>query len=290
MRVLVVYKPSFLEAARPGRTSLRRIPAAQRQRLRQADVENRRTIQEAERFLRRRGVDCDLVMRARLAASVRYDLIVTVGGDGTFFMAARYAGRTPLFGINSDPRHSLGLFTAADRRTFPARLDRALEGRMPAVLLHRLRLYLNGRALKERILNDALFAHRTPAHISHYEIRVDGRPGEKQRSSGVWISTAAGSTAGIRAAGGRKMPVDSDRMQFLVREPYAWPYGYPRRVRGEARRSIDLTVFMNEATLWMDGSRARRELRLGDHVRLETGAEPAVVLGFDRDRRDRLFP
>ena len=37
--------------------------------------------------------------------------------------------------------------------------------------------------------------------------------------SGVWISTAAGSTAAIRAAGGRVMPPRSKRLQFLVREP-----------------------------------------------------------------------
>ena len=47
-----------------------------------------------------------------------------------------------------------------------------------------------------------------------------GSVSEPQRSSGLWIATAAGSTAAICAAGGRNPPLRSRKLQYLVREPY----------------------------------------------------------------------
>src|SRR6185295_20354394 len=43
---------------------------------------------------------------------------------------------------------------------------------------------------------------------------------EEHKSSGLWISTAAGSTAAIGSAGGIFMPIASRNFQFLVRELY----------------------------------------------------------------------
>ena len=37
-------------------------------------------------------------------------------------------------------------------------------------------------------------------------------------SSGIWISTATGSTAAMHAAGGRYMDSDSNELQYLIRE------------------------------------------------------------------------
>lgn len=288
MRLLVVYKQSFLEAHGSDRRLLARLSPSERERLLRADIENRQSVRDVVRHLQHRRLGHDLVYRGRLAASPRYDLIVTVGGDGTFLTAAHYAHATPILGVNSDPRHSLGLFTCTDRHGFARALERALGGKLRAVRLNRLAVEVNGEPLPELVLNDLLFAHRSPATMSRYDLAVDGRR-EQQRSSGIWISTAAGSTAAILAAGGRKMPIASKRIQFLTREAYGWPAPSYRLVHGEARRQVELTVLMDAACLWVDGSRLRHDVRLGDRILIRTGAEPAVVLGFDRARRDRLF-
>ena len=47
---------------------------------------------------------------------------------------------------------------------------------------------------------------------------------------------------------------------------------------------------MTDACLWVDGARTRIDLELGDQVQIDTGAAPALVLGVDLHRRDRLFP
>ena len=64
-----------------------------------------------------------------------------------------------------------------------------------------------------------LFCHDCPASTTRYLLTFDGRT-EDQISSGIWISTAAGSTSVIRSAGGKEMPPRSRRLQFAVREPF----------------------------------------------------------------------
>src|SRR5438093_12008975 len=128
-RVLVVYKKSFLESHAADRALLRRIPSAERERYRRADAANRRTIEEVDGFLQRQRVKVNVCYRGSLAANPRYDLVVTVGGDGTFFAASHYVRATPIFAINSDPENSLGLFTASDHTDFREPLALALSGR-----------------------------------------------------------------------------------------------------------------------------------------------------------------
>ncbi len=289
MRVLVVYKRSFLEAHKGDSSVWRRLAAPDRARLRQADRENRAVLRDVLRILRQAGAEAKAVYRGQLASSSRFDLIVAVGGDGTFFMASHRALGTPILSVNSHPGGSLGLFAAADSAGIPAKLRAALAGRLSATRLNRMSVEINGQARPELALNDVLVAHRSPASLSRLSLSVDGGRPEIQRSSGLWVSTAAGSTAAIRAAGGRRMPIASRRIQFLTREPYDWPSRLRLR-RGFARAAVDVRVMMNEASLWIDGVRTRVDLGLGDRVRIATGAEPAVVLGFDGRRRDRLFP
>jgi NAD+ kinase len=288
MRVLVVYKQSYLEAHR-GDSALRRLEAKQRARLLRDDRENRSVLAFVMKELRKAGILATSVLRAKLAAQPRYDLIVTVGGDGTFFMAAHHAHGTPILGVNSVPWSSLGLFSGATRTTFPSKLKAALAGKLPATILNRFTVSVNGRVRPELGVNDVLIAHPSPAYLSRLAFSIDGRAAEIQRSSGLWISTAAGSTAAIRAAGGRRMPITDRRLQFLVREPYDWP-SRARKQHGFAKRSVEVDILMNEAHLWVDGARTRVDLELGDRIRIATGAEPAVVLGVDLRRRDRLFP
>lgn len=290
MRVLVVYKKSFLESHQEDRELLERIPRAQRSRVIRTDIENRQSIHDVFTFLSRKGIKFDVVYRGQLAARPLYDLIITVGGDGTFFMASHHVRRAPIFAINSDPSHSLGLFTCADRRNFEPILERALAGKLKGVRLNRLAVAINGKPIPELVVNDILYAQRNPAAVAQYRIAVDGRAHEIQRSSGVWIATAAGSTSAIRAAGGTTMPISSKRMQWRVREPFTWPTRRYRLLCGQAARAIELRVMTAEAAIWIDGSRTRHDLAFGDRLVIRTGATPLMVLGYDRLRRARLFP
>ena len=286
MKVLIVYKKSFLET-HPGVKGMAHLAAADRERLVRADAENRRALGDVTAHLARRGIDFQAVYRGTIAARRRYDLVISLGGDGTFFAAARYIKDTPILGINSDPANSLGLWTCSDRSDFRDPLEQALAGAIKPTRIHRMAIAINGKLVREQAFNDVLVAHKNPAAMTRYRLSV-GAVQEDHRSSGVWVATAAGSTAGIRSAGGRRMPISSKRLQYLVREPYSWPQRHYRLPRGFASR-LSLQTLTVGMGLWIDGSRIRYDLELGDRVELQTGP-PLLVLCYNERRRRTLFP
>jgi NAD+ kinase len=287
MKVLIVYKKSFLESHAGDPKGIAHLDPPDRDRLIRADAENRRALGEVTAHLARRGIDFDAVYCGSIAARRRYDLVLSLGGDGTFFAAARYLKDTPILGINSDPANSLGLWTCADRTDFREPLEQALAGEVKPTRIHRMAISVNGKTVREQAFNDVLVAHRNPAAMTRYRLWI-GATEEDHRSSGVWVATAAGSTAGIRSAGGRRMPIASKRLQYLVREPYTWPQRRYRLARGFTSR-VALQALTVNLGLWIDGSRVRYDLDLGDRVELQIGP-PLLVLCFDEARRRKLFP
>ena len=84
------------------------------------------------------------------------------------------------------------------------------------------------------------------------------------------------------------MPISSKRLQYLVREPYTWPQRRYRLPGGYTPR-LALQALTVGLGLWIDGSRIRYDLELGDRVDLQTGP-PLLVLCYNEKRRRRLFP
>jgi NAD+ kinase len=154
-----------------------------------------------------------------------------------------------------------------------------------------MQVELNGVVVSRRVLNDALFCHEVPAATSRYilTVRPDGsdrKPAyeEEQKSSGLWIGPAAGSTAAQRSAGGRILPLASHRIQYVVREAYT-PLGKPLSLsRGtvDDGGSIVLRSKMRQAKLFLDGPHVVHEVGLGDVVTLCRSDEALTVLGLSR--------
>lgn len=283
--VLVVYKKSayqiyVLERRSPlfvGRNT-RALPWDVR-RLRKAHEAHQAVLAEVERTLRARGFRYRVIYRALQHNYRPYDLVVSVGGDGTFLEAARGVTRQALLGVNSDPERSAGTFCRADAGSFVRMVDRILAGGVVTQTLHRMRLTLNGRRLRFSVLNDILIAHQNPAAMSRYWIQVNGVK-EEQRSSGLWISTAAGSTAAIKSAGGQVLPRESDAIQYLPRELYRGP-GVMYRLTGgvlEGKRSILLRSLMREGMIYIDGEHCKVSFRYGDTLKISQSPFPLTMV------------
>ena len=125
-----------------------------------------------------------------------------------------------------------------------------------------MRVDLNGKCLHARVLNEALFCHASPAATSRYILEVvrgNGAAEEDQRSSGVWIGPAAGSTAAQKSAGGRVLPLQSLKIQYVVREPYTPAGGHFRFAKGklEPNGRLVLRSKMREAKVFLE-----KELRV----------------------------
>jgi NAD+ kinase len=155
-----------------------------------------------------------------------------------------------------------------------------------------MQVSVNDRVCSRRVLNEALFCHAIPAATSRYLVTFGGRT-EEQRSSGVWVCTAAGSTGAARSAGGRVLPFSSEKLQLVVREPYLESRRQPRPAPLELSQlvfeppdSLLLTSKMADAMLYLDGPYRQMPVGLGDRVVCSVSDEPLTIFGLGRRRSD----
>lgn len=215
------------------------------------------------------------------------DLVITVGGDGTMLDASHRVRDTPIIGFNSDPDRSVGYFCAADAESCQSVLKQVASGTAKSKSLHRIGLVVDGVEHPYPCMNDLLVTNRNPAMMSRYVISAGFRK-ETHASSGMWLSTPAGSTAGIRSAGGTVMPLEGCLIQYLVREPYtAGEARYPllKGVR-ELGEGLLLRSLMDGGTIYVDGPYIQIPFRLGSELELNRGPR-LTVIGLDPGRRER---
>ena len=163
-----------------------------------------------------------------------HDLVVTLGQDGLVANVAKYAGEQPIVGVNPDPERFDGIllpFLPAQAKAVVAHVlgGKAIATR--AVTLAAVRLN-DGQQLLA--FNDLFIGSRS--HVSaRYRLTAGGRT-EAQSSSGVLVSTGAGSTGWMSSvfnmasgvttfAGGQNgKPIlvrwEDPRLLFAVREPF----------------------------------------------------------------------
>jgi NAD+ kinase len=294
--VVVVSKRSNYERFIQDQRDPRAISLFQRRdvsvaRWRKAHLAHQLTLKRVQQTLRALGAKIT-VLRSPGAVFDASDasLVVTVGGDGTLLAASHHVGSIPILGVNSSPMHSVGFFCPAHLGNLEPTLARALDGTLPSVLLSRMQVSVNNRICSRRVLNEALFCHAIPAATSRYIVSFAGKS-EEQRSSGVWVSTAAGSTGAARSAGGKLLPFASRKLQLVVREPYL----EARRDPAPVPISLDHLVFeppetltllskMEDARLYLDGPYRQMPVGLGDRVVCSVSDEPLHVFGLGRRR------
>jgi NAD+ kinase len=293
-RALVVYKKSYYElygyTQRAGRfAALQKHRQTIIEPMQRSHEENQRALAAVQAAFEAVGMPYDCLYRGELTSVAGYDLVLSVGGDGTFLEVARYALDLPVLGVNSDPERSTAFFCAANRSTIRAHLEALLAGNVGEVRLARLQVTINDRPLPYYALNDLLVAHANPAAMTSYTLHL-GTVSEPQRSSGLWIATAAGSTAAIRAAGGRILPLRSRKLQYLVREPYGGDRSRYRLLKGMVgpETPLEVTSKTRRGRLFIDGPHLRFSLGLGAVLTVTTAATPLRVLGLDSSRRQRF--
>lgn len=272
---LLVYKQSAYETyfGRYRRAQVSRLAQSgdrQLGRIRHSHDRHYRSLMAVQNALQRRGIRCRSLLRGRRFDEKACDLVVSVGGDGTFLEAARQIRTRLLIGVNSDSSHSVGRFCYCDAPGFEAALDRILCGKSPIRAVRRLEVRIDGQPTLSPVLNDILVGHAVPAAMSHYVILL-GRTRERQRSSGIWISTAAGSTGACRSAGGRTLPVDSPVVQYVPRELFEG-HGVRYRLRGGVLpRDLSGLVIqsqMEEGRIYADGAHRSAPFRFGSRLTL----------------------
>ncbi len=288
-RVLVIYKKSAYQIYVRERKNERIKELVEREHhtvasILRADRDHVETLEETREALRELGVKGVFRYRSDEGLVEDFDLIVTVGGDGTLLWAShRVPPNIPVLAINSAPEHSVGHFCGGRKGKVRECLAAALAGELRATVLTRMRVARDGEVLHRRVLNDALFCHRSPAATTRYILRHHGVE-EHHKSSGVWIGPAAGSTAAQRSAGGRVLPPTSRRLQFVVREPYVPPEGRYSLLRGLVGPHEELRIAsqIREGMVFLDGPHVAHEVPIGAELVLSRSEEPLTLLAFPR--------
>lgn len=234
------------------------------------------------------GVPCDSVYRGDVGEVDGHDLVLSVGGDGTVLDLSHKIDEQPLLAVNSDPGKSFGYFCAGTAAEFPKLLRKTLEGEWDPVNLFRFGVNIDGEWAGCSILNDILVAHGNPAAVTSYILRVGEADAEVQKSSGIWISTPAGSTAAIRSAGGYVLPLDSTKIQYLVREPCPPTVGLYRHVKGirNPREQFEVISKMPEGRVYLDGPHLGVEFGVGRVLTIDPDVPPLSIYGIADKIRD----
>ncbi len=272
-KVLIVFKkstfqiqavehkePRFLKLLEEGHANVSKVKTAH--------DEHYETLELLQSELKRREIKFDSVARADLGESAdTYDLVISVGGDGTFLDASHAIKTAPLLGINSALSSSFGHFCLANRLNIPQVLDDIVNDVIKPWPLLRLELVLNGTTLSEPVLNEVLVCHSAPAGTSRYFIEIDGVR-EEHRSSGLWVGTPSGSTGSLKSAGGAIMPITAQQYQYIVREAWTRPGQVYQLTSGilDRAQKMFLSSNMRTGALYIDGQHIDYSFSLGDDL------------------------
>ena len=158
--------------------------------------------------------------------SKKYDLILSIGGDGIFLSASKYAysNSTPIVGLNFG---RIGFLADLDKKNLQLKIKDILEGNY--VIDKRTLLsgsvISNDKKYKSIALNDIVINNRGILKMIEMNIYVNENLITKQRSDGVIIATPTGSTAYAMSNG---CPIVSPNSDVTCIVPIA-PHSYGQR-------------------------------------------------------------
>ncbi len=174
-------------------------------------------------------------------AATKADCAVVVGGDGTLLRASHLIEATPVLHVSSSFKVNEAFFARATAKDIGRKIRLISKGKYKLLPLMRLEAEINGKKLPFKALNEVYAGSKEPYHTARYKLII-GNKTEEQKSSGILISTPAGSYAWARSAGGRTLPLTAKKIQFVVREPYAGRLTKPKMLRGVLGANQKVTI------------------------------------------------
>jgi NAD kinase len=213
------------------------------------------------------------------------DIVVTVGQDGLVANTAKYVGAQPIVAINPDPQRIDGVLFPVTTGSARAMVEATLADRIEVRPVTLAEAWL---ADGQRLLafNDLFIG--AASHVSaRYLLRANGTA-ENQSSSGVLVSTGAGSTgwlssvfnmaAGVtRFTGGHpgealRMQWEDPRLLFAVREPFVSRHSAANIVAGwieEGDQIVIESLMPAGGVIFSDGIE-------NDFMRFDSGAVASI--------------
>ena len=195
------------------------------------------------------------------------ELVLVLGGDGTFLRAAELARNAgiPVLGVNLG---RIGFLAEAEAEAIDAVLEHvvARDYRVEERLTLDIVVRQGGRIVDEGwALNEASLEKGPRLGVLGVVVEIEGRPVSTFGCDGVLVSTPTGSTAYAFSAGGPVLWPDLEAILVVPNNAHAL-FGRPMVTSPDATIAIETEAGGNDALVFCDG---RREMVLPAGGRLE---------------------
>ena len=206
------------------------------------------------------------------------DLVVSIGGDGTFLHAARGAAGTPIIGVNLGEVGFLNAVSPGDAIAVIRDVvgDIREDGTTPTRALPRLQAggedWTIPPALNEVVVQGPQRGHGNGAGVT---VRIDDALYTSGHADGVLIATPTGSTAYNLSEGGPLVPPDVP--VFVVTEMAA-ERPMPPLIVGEDT-TITVRIENAETAAVVSDGRVTRDVEPPTQVEIERAEQPVHVAG-----------
>lgn len=290
MNVLLLKKRTSSATQRESLRALEKrgvVPPDYLQQIERADVEHVETLDKVQEILA--ATNCQVTELHQTQSDPwpagKFELVVTVGGDGTVLNASYFLqdSNNPLvIGIRSS-QSSVGRLCAFDYdglEHFSTCLKAGVE--VQRLELQRLRAEVTcnktgKKQLSKAVLNDFLYTNSNPAAMTHYIIKFAQR-WESHKSSGVWIATPTGSSAALQAAGGETKDFTDNCFQFQVRELYQSSGNYIGGCEFDLQQNkLTICSLCERSLLALDGHHHALFLQYGDAITFKSAPSLAIA-------------
>jgi NAD+ kinase len=235
-------------------------------RLLSAEAVDRGSLHLAPDDMRALGVDIEVV-EADPSAADGCELVIGLGGDGTFLRAAELARNAdiPVLGVNLG---RIGFLAEAEAEAIDTVLEHVvartyrIEDRLTLDIAVRVRGEVIDRGWA---LNDASLEKGPRLGVLGVVLEVDGRPVSTFGCDGVLVATPTGSTAYAFSAGGPVLWPDLEALLVVPNNAHAL-FARPMVTSPDAAIAIEIEADGNDALVFCDG---RREMLVPAGGRLE---------------------
>ena len=236
-------------------------------------------VAKAMRTLQAKGVDAIEMHRDERDDIKGADLVVTLGGDGTFLAGARLAAPvgTPILGVNLG---RLGFLTELESEELESGLQRFIDGayRIEERTMLKVTLLREGRGMVKAIgLNEVVVDHSSENRILRLEIDVGGQAVGVIDADGAIVATASGSTAYALASGGPILEPTLEDLLLVPMSPFALTV---RPIVFAPHQDITIKVLRGPAEMRLDGRRHSHAIAAGDSVRCGAHERRLKVVRF----------
>lgn len=202
-------------------------------------------------------------------ATPAVDLVIAVGGDGTFLAAARtaLAADAPIVGVNAG---TVGFLAEVETGRIGEAMERLVGG--DYTISERMILDVElPDGSRHRAVNDAVVEKTDTPHVVHIGVSVSGDHLSSYRADAVVVATPTGSTAYTFSAGG---PLIDPELSAIVVSPVAPHNLFNRAVVLPPEVTIEVEVERDRsARINVDGL-TLGEMEPGERVRVMRGDRP----------------